>query len=393
MNKLLTLTDIDLTNKKVFLRVDYNVVADGKIIDEFRVKASIPTIKYLLEQNCSIILASHNGRPDGKVVESMSLRPVARLLPRLLNRDVTFLDDCVGEEVAQEASYLRPGDIVLLENLRFHAGEEANDKDFAKQLASLADVYVDDAFAAIHRAHASTVGVPNLLPHAAGKLVQKEYETFEMLMQKPPRPYTAVIGGAKISDKIEVLDELIKHVDALLIGGAMANTFLSAAGNNMRSSKLEKSNAKDALRIIKLAKSKKVKLLLPTDVVVAKKIDTKQKGKVVMVDSLEDGDIALDIGPDTMKVFDDVVAESNTVFWNGTLGMAELPAFAKASDSMAHAMISSDAQTIVGGGDTAAFVDESDLNTHFSFVSTGGGASLELLAGKKLPGIEVLLKK
>lgn len=393
MNKLLTLTDIDLKDKKVFLRVDYNVVTDGKIIDEFRVKASLPTIEYLLEQNCSIILASHNGRPDGKVVESMSLRPVARLLPRLLNRDVTFLDDCVGEEVAQEASYLRPGDIVLLENLRFHAGEEANDKEFAKQLASLADVYIDDAFAAIHRAHASTVGVPKLLPHAAGKLVQKEYETFEMLMQKPPRPYTAVIGGAKISDKIEVLDELIKHVDALLIGGAMANTFLSASGNNMRSSKLEKSNAKDALNIIKLAKSKKVKLLLPTDVVVAKKIDTKQKGKVVTVDSLEAGDIALDIGPDTMKTFDDVVAESNTVFWNGTLGMAELPAFAKASDSMAHAMISSDAQTIVGGGDTAAFVDDNNLHSHFSFVSTGGGASLELLAGKKLPGIEVLLKK
>ena len=393
MNKLLTLESLDLKNKKVFLRVDYNVVADGKIIDEFRVKASLPTIQYLLDQNCSIILASHNGRPGGKVVESMSLRPVARLLPRLLNRDVAFLDDCVGEAVEAEASYLRPGDIMLLENLRFHAGEEDNDPDFANKLAGLAEVYVDDAFAAIHRAHASTVGVAKILPHCAGRLVQKEYETFEMLMQKPPRPYTAVIGGAKISDKIEVLDELLKHVDALLIGGAMANTFLAATGVNMRSSKLEKSSTSDALKIIKKAAAKKIKLLLPTDLVVAQAINAQQKGKVVAAGELQPGDMALDIGPDTMKAFDQVVAQSKTVFWNGTLGMAELPAFAKASSSMAHAMISSDAQTIVGGGDTAAYVDSVELNTHFSFVSTGGGASLELLAGKKLPGIAVLLKK
>jgi len=393
MNKLITLQDIDLHNKKVFLRVDYNVVSDGKIIDEFRVRASQPTIKYLLEQNCSIILASHNGRPDGKVVESMSLRPVARLLPRLLNTDVTFLDDCVGEAVEAEASYLRPGDIMLLENLRFHPQEEANDKDFAKKLAGLADVYVDDAFAAVHRAHASTVGVAKLLPHCAGRLVQEEYQTFEMLMQKPPRPYTAVIGGAKISDKIEVLEELLKHVDALLIGGAMANTFLAATGLNMQSSKVEKSSIKDATKIIKTAAKNKVKLLLPTDLVVAKAVNAQQKGKVVSAMSLKPGDLALDIGPDTIRAFDQIIAQSKTVFWNGTLGVAELPAFAKASNSMAHAMISSDAQTIVGGGDTAAYVDKQELNSHFSFVSTGGGASLELLAGKKLAGIVVLLKK
>ena len=282
---------------------------------------------------------------------------------------------------------------MLLENLRFHAGEEDNDPDFAKKLAGLAEVYVDDAFAVIHRANASLVGVAKILPHCAGRLVQKEYETFEMLKQKPPRPYTAVIGGAKISDKIEVLDELLKHVDALLIGGAMANTFLAATGVNMRSSKLEKSSTSDALKIIKKAAAKKIKLLLPTDLVVAKAINAQQKGKVVAAGELEPGDMALDIGPDTMKAFDQVVAQSKTVFWNGTLGMAELPAFAKASSSMAHAMISSDAQTIVGGGDTAAYVDSVELNTHFSFVSTGGGASLELLAGKKLPGIAVLLKK
>ncbi len=393
MNKLLTLEDINIENKKVFLRVDYNVVTDGKIIDEFRVSSSLSTIKYLLEKNCSIILASHNGRPGGKRVESMSLRPVAKLLPRLLNRDVIFLDDCIGEEVQDTAKYLRPGDILLLENLRFHSGEESNNAAFAKELASLAEVYVDDAFAAVHRAHASTVGVPKLLPHCAGKLVQKEYEMFTMLMDKPPRPYTAVIGGAKTSDKIAVLSELLRHVNALLIGGAMANTFLAAAGHNLRGSKIEKDSIKDALKIIQSAKRRKVKLLLPSDLVVAKKVDNRQKGKVVKVDKLVPGDLALDIGPDTMDVFNKIVSQSHTVFWNGTMGIAEIPAFAKASDSLAHAMISSDAQTIVGGGDTAAFVDKINLNEHFSFVSTGGGASLELLAGKKLPGLEVLMRK
>ena len=390
MSKILTLEDIDVANKRVFLRVDYNVVVDGNIIDEFRVRASLPTINYLLEQNCSIILASHNGRPDGKVVDSLSLRPVAKLLPRLLNRDVIFLDDCIGEDVRKEAEYLRAGDIMLLENLRFHEGEEANDKDFARQLADLAEVYVDDAFAAVHRAHASTVGVAQLLPHAAGLLVQKEYETFEMLMHKPKRPYTAVIGGAKISDKIEVLVELIKHVDALLLGGAMANTFLAALGNNMRSSKVEKNNITSATKIMNLAKKNKVRLVLPTDLVVAKEAKPNQHGKVVEASKLKARDMALDIGPSTMETFDEILQDSKTIFWNGTLGIAEIPVFAVASQDLAHAMISSKAQTIVGGGDTAAFVDQQDLAEHFGFVSTGGGASLELLAGKKLPGLEVL---
>lgn len=390
MSKLLTLEDIDVANKRVFLRVDYNVVEDGKIIDEFRVRASLDTINHLLEQNCSIILASHNGRPNGKVVESLSLRPVAKLLPRLLNRDVIFLDDCVGDAVQKEAEYLRAGDIMLLENLRFHPEEENNDPGFASQLSDLADVYVDDAFAAVHRAHASTVGVAQLLPHVAGKLVQKEYETFEMLMHKPKRPYTAVIGGAKISDKIEVLLELIKHVDNLLIGGAMANTFLAAVGNNMRSSKLERGSFVAAKKIMRLAKKNKVQLILPTDLVVAKEAKAGQHGRVVEIDKLKAGDMALDIGPATMIVFDEVLQDSKTIFWNGTLGIAELPVFAVASKDLAHAMISSKAQTIVGGGDTAAFVDQQGLDKQFDFVSTGGGASLELLAGKKLPGLEVL---
>lgn len=390
MSKLLTLGDIDVANKRVFLRVDYNVVNDGKIIDEFRVRASLPTINYLLEQNCSIILASHNGRPNGKAVESLSLRPVAKLLPRLLGRDVIFLDDCIGESVQKEAEYLRAGDIMLLENLRFHPEEEKNDSKFAAQLADLAEVYIDDAFAAVHRAHASTVGVAELLPHAAGLLIQKEYDTFEMLMHKPPRPYTAVVGGAKISDKIGVLKELIHHVDAILVGGAMANTFLAAMGNNMRSSKIEKSNFTAAKSIMSLAKKNKVRLILPVDMVVAKEAKAGLHGRVVEITKLKPGDMALDVGPATMEIFDEVLRDSKTIFWNGTLGIAEIPVFAVASENLAHAMISSKAQTIVGGGDTAAFVDQHDLAEHFGFVSTGGGASLELLAGKKLPGLEVL---
>jgi len=393
MQNITTLKDIDLENKKVLLRVDYNVVTDGKITDEFRVRASLPTIDYLIKKNCSIILISHNGRPEGKVVESMSLRPVARLLPRLLGRDVTFIDECTGDGVQQEAEFLRAGDIMLLENLRFNPGEEKNDSGFAKELASLAEVYVDDAFAAIHRAHASTVGVAKLLPHAAGLLVQKEYDTFEMLMEKPKRPYTAVIGGAKISDKLGILKEILNHVDALLIGGAMANTFLLAKGHNMRSSKVEKDKLKEALSIMRKAQTKKIKLLLPVDLVVSKSVDDKNKPKTVNTDGLQAGDIALDLGPETMDLFNSVISESKTVFWNGTLGIAELPKFAKASSSMAHSMISSDAKTIVGGGDTAAFVDKAELESHFSFVSTGGGASLQLLAGNKLPGIEILLRK
>jgi 3-phosphoglycerate kinase len=391
--KLLTLTDIDLANKKVFLRVDYNVVDNGEVIDEFRVRASLPTIDYLLQQNCSVILASHNGRPDGKVVESLSLRPVAKLLPRLLNRDVAFLDNCIGPEVQQEADYLRTGDIMLLENLRFHKQEEANNAKFAKELAGLAECYVDDAFAAVHRAHASIVRVPRLLPHAAGMLVEREFATITELGKHPTKPYTAIIGGAKISDKIEVLHELLKHVNALLIGGAMANNFLSALGNNMQASMVEKGSINDAKKIMAAAKRHKVRLLLPTDVVVAKDVDGKKGLHTCRVDSLKPGDIALDLGPETMEAFNNVVASSKTVFWNGTLGRAEVPALAKASESLAHAMISCGAKTIVGGGDTASYVDNTNLHEHFSFVSTGGGASLELLAGKKLPGIEVLMKK
>ncbi len=391
--KLLTLDNVDFTGKKVFLRVDYNVVTSGEVTDEFRVRSSLPTIEYLLEHDCSIILASHNGRPDGKVVDSMSLRPVAKLLPKLLNRDVIFMDNCVGAEVENEAKYLRTGDVMLLENLRFHKAEEANDKQFAKDLASLAECYVDDAFAAVHRAHASIVGIPKLLPHAAGLLLEREYNTISELMRSPAKPYTAIIGGAKISDKIEVLQELLKHVNALLIGGAMANTFLAALGNNMQSSLIEKRSIADAKKIIALAKKRKVRLLLPSDVVVAKDIDGKKGLRTSKVDQLKPGEIALDLGSETMETFNEVVAGSKTVFWNGTLGRAEVPVLAKASESLAHAMISSGAKTIVGGGDTAAYVDGADLHSHFSFVSTGGGASLELLAGKKLPGIEVLMKK
>ncbi len=390
MPKLVTLNDINLANKRVLLRVDYNVVDDGKIIDDFRIRASLPTIKYLLEQNCSVVIISHNGRPDGKRSEKLSLRPVAKVLPRMLHQDVSFVDDCVGEEALSEAEYLRAGDVMLLENLRFHKGEESNSKKFSKELAKLGEVYVDDAFGVMHRANASTVEVTKFLPSVAGLLVQKEYDTFKELMKNPKRPYTAVIGGAKISDKIDVLHELLKHVDAMLIGGAMANTFLASMGHNMQKSLVEKSSIDEAKKIIETVKKKNIRLVLPLDLVVAQSI--KGNPKVELASKLSKNQIALDIGPDTAKIFEHIIKISKTIFWNGTLGMAEVEYFAKASEHIAHAMIASKAKTIVGGGDTAAFVDSKRLEEYFSFVSTGGGASLDMLSGKKLPGLEVLMK-
>lgn len=391
MFKLLKLSDIKLDNKRVLLRVDYNVVENGKIIDEYRIKASLPTIKYLLKKNCSIILISHNGRPNGKKVSSLSLRPIAKILPRLVGQDITFVDNCIGKEVENESKNLNSRDILLLENLRFHKGEETNSKEFAKKLASLADIYIDDAFGAIHRAHASIVGVPKLLPHAAGLLVEKEYATFSDLNKKPARPYAAVIGGVKVSDKIDVLKNLIKHVDVLLIGGAMANTFLMAAGCNMQKSILEKSSIKNVKEIEKLAKSNKVKIILPLDLIVSQNISS-TKIKNVGVHNLNHNDMALDIGSDTVIIFEHILKVCKTVFWNGTLGWAEVERYANASQKIAKFITSLGAKTVVGGGDTVAFVNKHHLENNFNFVSTGGGASLELLAGKKLPGIEALKK-
>lgn len=296
MSKLATLSSLNYRNKKVFLRVDYNVVEGGKIIDKFRIEQSLPTLLQLLNNGCSVILASHNGRPDGRVDDKLSLRPVAQVLANLINKKVVFLDDCIGSEVARETSLMKPGEVILLENLRFHAAEEKNNASFAKALASLADVYVDDAFANAHRSHASMVGVPKYLPHAAGVLMQNEYETIEHIISIPDRPYLAVIGGAKISTKIEVLESLVAKVNTLFIGGAMLNTFLQALGYNVGKSITEPDCIGVAKKIIQMAESKGIDLIIPKDVVVAKSAKHGAKYHTVGVGKIQKDDIVLDIG-------------------------------------------------------------------------------------------------
>ncbi len=379
--------DLRLRNKKVFDRVDFNVVVDGKVNDKFRIEAATETIRYLLRQHCAIILASHNGRPEGKVVPSMSLEPAARALANILDHPVHFVHDCIGTEASMAAEHLRPGQILLLENLRFHKEEEANDSQFAYKLAALAEVYLDDAFAAVHRAHASIVGVAELLPHAAGFLVEHEYKTLHGLLEHPKRPFTAIIGGAKVSDKLEVLQNLIHKVDNLVIGGAMANTFLYAQGVKMGKSVMEPKLKSAALDIIKSAKKAGVNLLLPTDLVIAKSPAVKAKSEVVSADEVSAGTMALDIGPASTHAIIELIESSKTVFWNGTLGYAEIEQFAHASFKVAHALAGARVKSIIGGGDTATFIDARKMSQKFGFVSTGGGASLELLAGKALPGI------
>ena len=394
MSKLSTLKDIDYRGKRIFLRVDFNVVVDGKITEEFRIKQAIPTIQQLLNNGCSIVIASHNGRPDGKVDKALSLRPVAQALPNLIKKDVTFVDDCVGREAAEEAFNLGPGGILLLENLRFHSAEEKNNSAFAKALAGLAEVYVDDAFANAHRAHASMVGVPKYLPHAAGILMQNEYEIINHLLDVPQRPFMAVIGGVKISSKIEVLESLIKKVNTLFIGGAMANTFLQAMGYRIGKSVTEEDYVDTAKSLILKAKKRGVDLILPTDVVVAQSPKHGVRHRTVGVSKIQNNEIALDIGKESMKNLIPKIREAKTIFWNGTLGMAEIPEFAWASRDLAHMMAikKGRADTIIGGGDTTAFIEKMGMQNKYRFVSTGGGASLELLAGKKLPGIQALMK-
>lgn len=390
--KIKVLKDLDYRNKKVYLRVDYNVVENGRVIDEFRIEQSLPTIKELLAKNCSLILASHNGRPEGKVEKSLSLRPVAQVLANLLKRKVSFIDDCVGQEVSAEAEALKPGEIMLLENLRFHEAEEKNNSLFAKSMARLAEVYVDDAFANAHRAHASMVGVPKYLPHAAGLLMQKEFETLTGLLKSPRRPFLAVVGGAKISTKIEVLKSLIGKADIIFIGGAMANTFLQAQGFDVAKSLTEPDLVNTAREIIELSKNKKVDLILPTDLVVAKAVKSVVNKRTVEVGKLEKGDIALDIGKETMRSLIPIIKKAKTIFWNGTLGYAELSDYALASKDLAYLMAlrKDKAETVIGGGDTTAFVEKLGMHNRYSFVSTGGGASLELLSGKQLPALEAL---
>jgi len=391
MKQIRSIKEIAITGKKVFLRTDYNVVTDGKITDPFRIESTLPTIRYLLKHDCSIVLASHNGRPDGKAAKGLSLEPVAEALSDLLDKKVTFVHDSVGSAAEQAAEDLNSREIILLENLRFHKEEEENGTKFGKALAELADFYVDDAFANIHRAHASMVGVPKHLPSAAGLLVEREYDTLTKLLTDPKRPFLAIIAGAKVSSKLEILHSLIERVDTLVIGGAMANTFLYAEGYNMGKSILEADLAKQAEEILHSARQRGVEILLPSDLVVAAQPKSGERTRIVKVSDVGEHDMALDLGPDTVYDIKLAIEQSKMVFWNGTVGYAELPQFAHASREIACAIADARAESIIGGGDTAGFIDAEGMEKDFDFVSTGGGASLELLSGKKMPALDVLL--
>lgn len=391
MAELINLHDLEVKGKRAFVRVDFNVPMDGaKITDERRIEAAVPTIEYLLDQGASVIVASHLGRPDGKVVAELSLESIAAKLGEVLDRKVEFIAEAAGQVVSARAEKLKPGEIIMLENLRFYPEEESNGIEFARELASLADVYVDDAFACVHRAHASIVGVPALLPHAAGFLVEEEFHTLHGLLEKPEHPFVAIIGGAKVADKFELLESLLKLVDTIVIGGAMANTFLLAQGHDVGKSICEPELKDRVAEFIVQAQERSVALVLPIDVVVAQSISKGEPTRKVAVSEIGSGDLALDLGPESAAAIEKVAGDAKTVFWNGTLGYTELDVYANASAAVAQAIIQSGARSIIGGGDTAGFLDQYSNPAKFSFVSTGGGAALELLAGKELPGIKAL---
>jgi phosphoglycerate kinase len=390
--KLKTVRDLDVHNKRVLVRVDYNVpISSGIVGDPLRIEGSFKTIKYLLDQGCSIVLCSHLGRPDGRVVPELSLAPVAKKASEMLNRQINFVPECVGAEVDAAARDLKPGEIILLENLRFHPEEETNDAEFAKKLAGLGEVYVDDAFAAVHRAHASTVGVTEYLESAAGLLVDEEVRQITRALEKPNKPLVAVVGGAKVSTKMDVLNNLLKYVDRLVIGGAMANTFLASQGKKIGKSKFEPDFTDEAQQIIKAADAENVELILPEDLLVAKSIEH-GPAHMAAIDDVADDDFIVDLGPKTVAKIMHPFDFHGTIIWNGPLGITEVPEFAHNSRLLADNIIESGCDCIIGGGDTAAFVDEAGLHDKFTWVSTGGGASLELMAGNELPGLKVLEK-
>ena len=394
MNKK-SIKDIDIKNKKVLVRVDFNVPQDGKlnITDDTRIRAAVPTIKYAVDKGSRVILMSHLGRPKGGPEPKYSLKPAAERLSQLIGKPVAMAPDCVGSEVKKIVAAMKPGDIVLLENLRFHKEEEANDPDFSKELASLGDVYVNDAFGTAHRAHASTEGVTRYLPSVSGFLVQKEIEYFEKAVANPAKPYIAILGGAKVSDKIEVIKNLMNKVDALLIGGGMAYTFLKAQGVDIGNSKLEADKVGLASQILSEAQKKKVKILLPVDHVVADKVDAGQNAKIIDGAAIPGGMLGLDIGPKTTAEFEKQLRGAKTIIWNGPLGVFEIDKFDKGSRAIARFISGLKATSIIGGGDTAAAVAKFGLANKMSHISTGGGASLEYLEGKTLPGIAALQDK
>lgn len=384
--------DIEVAGKRVLVRVDFNVPLDrsGEVADDTRIKASLPTICYLVEQNALVILVSHLGRPKGKVDDRYRLDPVARRLEELLGKPVRKVNDCVGRGPGEAIAGMRPSDVLLLENVRFYSGEEKNEAKFARQLAELADVFVNDAFGTAHRAHASTEGVTHFLPAVAGFLMEKELSMLGKVLTASEKPFAAILGGAKVSDKIGVIDNLLEKVDALLIGGVMANTFLKALGYEMGKSLLEEDKVELAGQLMAKFKDKGVRFLLPVDLVVTPAPDPGAQQKIVFAQEVPVEWMALDIGPQTSKIFSEVIKEVKTVFWNGPMGVFEMTPFATGTFALARALAESGATTVVGGGDTASAVEKAGVVDKISHISTGGGASLEFLEGKVLPGVAVL---
>ncbi len=390
-----TIKDIDLKGKRVLMRVDFNVPLDDKlnITDDIRIRSALPTIKYAIEGRAKVILMSHLGRPDGKVVDAMRLTPVAKRLEELLGKKVTKTDDCIGPAVKNRVSAMKPGDVVLLENLRFHAEEEKNDPVFAKELAGLGDLFVNDAFGTAHRAHASTEGVTKYLPSVAGFLIEKEIRYLGQTVDSPNRPFVAILGGAKVKDKIMVIDNLLNKVDALIIGGGMAYTFLKARGHTIGASKLDKDGFDTAKLALDKAAKKNIPILLPIDNVIGDKFDANANTKLVGED-IPDGWMGLDIGPKTIKLFEDKLKYAKTIIWNGPLGVFEMDKFAKGTKDIALFLAGlKGATTIIGGGDTAAAMLKFKVEDKMTHISTGGGASLEYLEGRGLPGIDALQDK
>ncbi len=393
--KKMTVKDIDVKGKRVFCRVDFNVpMQDGKITDETRIRAALPTIQYLIDQGAKVILASHLGRPKGKVVEELRLTPVAKRLSELLGKEVDKADEAYGETVKAKVEQMKEGDVLLLENVRFYPGEEKNDPELAKAFAELADIYVNDAFGTAHRAHASTEGVAHYLPAVSGFLMEKELDVLGNALSNPQRPFTAIIGGAKVKDKIGVIENLLEKVDNLIIGGGLAYTFVKAQGHEIGKSLLEEDKIELAKGFIEKAKEKGVNFYMPVDAVVADEFSENANTKVVSIEEIPADWQALDIGPKTAELYAKVIKESKLVIWNGPMGVFEMDKFAGGTKAVAEALAEAeDTYSVIGGGDSAAAVEKFGLADRMSHISTGGGASLEFMEGKALPGVVVLKDK
>ncbi|HUW23330.1 MAG TPA: phosphoglycerate kinase [bacterium] len=394
----LTISDLEIEGKKVLIRCDFNVPLDdkGKITDDTRIQAALPTIRYALGRECAVILMSHLGRPKGKVDPKLSLKPVAERLGELLNLEVLMAPDCIGPDVEKMARELKGGEVLLLENLRFRSGEETNDEKFAQQLASLADVFIQDAFGTVHRAHASTSGVPRHLPSGAGFLLQKEIKYLKQALEEPERPFLAILGGAKISTKIGVINKLLSKVDSLILGGAMAYTFLRAENIGTGSSMVEEDKIDTAGEILKQASKKKVTVLLPLDHIIANKASEDAESKEISEVAIPEGWIGVDIGSFSVKRFSSAIKSAKTILWNGPMGIFEIDKFSQGTKAIAEAIAEATKKgsiSIVGGGDSVAAVTKSGLQENVSHISTGGGAALEFLEGKELPGIASLKDK